>query len=454
MRKFTGNCISLVLTLSMLFSLCGCNNNKKTAEAETLCTSFCEDIKAGNVTNLMGYLSGSDVTEESLKELIEPSGLNSEESAFVSVIRDSIIYSVQEPVYDYKAKLATVYLVFGVADYSSEEAMAAENVSEFSEALSTMQNKVITIAANVDFSGELPVIVNAKEIINEVYAFSSADLRVMPGKLSDFYTGANWVLAPNDSYLNTDVIGVRAKFSKDLSGYRCVPGITYSVYRDGEAVFASDLINLEEDSVKLEFSSEMAGEDGINEDLFLVAGNYKISVSDEFSNEICSLECVVENKEIPADTIKIANHKEEYYLSNLVYEVMDNDFMAGAMFFKSGWWDYDGTSVGKSAFGSNTKTLGFSLAVGESNDSELYYEYYYSEKSDFAKVNGSEPVYQGSCKPTVYDDQACYDLDYSADKFKPGFYGVVVYSDASKKHIVFVASCLVVKETSKDVIKG
>ena len=60
--------------------------------------------------------------------------------------------------------------------------------------------------------------------------------------------------------------------------------------------------------------------------------------------------------------------------------------MANAFVYRSGWWDYDGTSVGKSAFASNTKTLGFSLAVSETNESELYYEYYFSEKADFKNI--------------------------------------------------------------------
>ena len=40
---------------------------------------------------------------------------------------------------------------------------------------------------------------------------------------------------------------------------------------------------------------------------------------------------------------------------------------------------------------------------------------------------------------------------FTPEELKPGYYGLVVYGDASKKHIVFQAACLVVKETS-DVI--
>jgi hypothetical protein len=96
--------------------------------------------------------------------------------------------------------------------------------------------------------------------------------------------------------------------------------------------------------------------------------------------------------------------------------------------------------------------LGFSIAVNKDYKSELYYDYYYSKDSDFKNINKATPLYSASCKPTEYDDQSCYDLDYKADKFEPGFYGLVVYSDASKRHIVLTAACIVVKENSKDVL--
>ena len=84
---------------------------------------------------------------------------------------------------------------------------------------------------------------------------------------------------------------------------------------------------------------------------------------------------------------------------------------------------------------------------------ELFYDYYYSKDPDFKGINEAQPVYSSSCRPTVYDDQACYDLDYASEKFDPGFYGIAVYSDASKTHMIMTAACIVVKESSAD-IKG
>lgn len=436
----------------MMLSICACSNKKETDTAKAFCETFCADVKSGNADKLLTYLGGTDVTSKDLKELISPSGFNSEENEFSSAVKESIRYNVQEPIYDYKAKTATVYISWGEVDYNSEEAQASQTVSDFKTALTTSSETIITTSVTVDLNGETPRILNAKEVINAVYEFNTVDHGIMPGVLSDYYKKGSLVLAPNGVYTNTDSIGVRIDFDKELFNYRFVPGITYTVSRGEDVLIASGVINLEEDSLRLDFTSEMAGETGVNEDGFLLDGKYTFFVYDEHSKVIDSFECTVENEEIEPEIIEFEDYKDDYYLSNLVYEFKDDELMGDSIVFNSGWWDYDGTSVGKSAFASNTKVIGFSLAVSNEKEDELYYEYYFSEESDFEDINEADPVYEGCCYPSAYDKQYCYDLDYPSTEFKPGFYGLVVYGDKAKKHIVFTAACIVVEETSDDVI--
>ncbi len=454
MKRLTRAVLATLLVSSMMLSLCACSNQKETDTARAFCETFCEDVKSGDADKLLTYLGETDVTSKDLKELISPSGFNSEENAFSSAVKESIRYNVQEPLYDYKAKTATVYISWGEADYNSEAVKASRTVPEFITALTTSSETIITTSVTVDLNGETPRILNAKEVIDAVYEFNTVDHGIMPGVLSDYYKNGSLVLAPNGVYSNTDSIGVRIDFDKELFNYRFIPGITYTVSRGEEVLFASEVINLEEDSLRLDFTSDMAGETGLNEDGFLLDGKYTFFVYDEHAKEIDSFECTVKNEVIEPELIEFEDYKEDYYLSNLVYEFKDSDLMGDSVVVKSGWWDYDGTSVGKSAFASNTKVIGFSLAVSSEKEDELYYEYYYSEESDFEGINEMDPVYQGSCYPSAYDKQYCYDLDYPSTEFKPGFYGLVVYGDKAKKHIVFTAACIVVEETSDDVIDG
>lgn len=451
MRNYTKTITALLLTVCIAFSLCACEPEKDNG-SKALCEAFCEDVKSGDTAKLMTYLQGTDVTEEALKEIIEPSDLNSAQLYYLKAINSTISYTVQDPVVDKQTKTATVYLSWREADYSQEPVRNAATIADFDSAMAKVEDKTITIPVTVDLSGEAPKILDAKKVIDAVYAYTSDDNRIMPGKLSDFYVDGSLVLAPNGEYTNTKEIGIRVNFKEDVFKYRFVPGIVYSVKRDNDILYESKALGLDNGTVRLDFNSEVTEPTSFNADGFLLPGDYTFTVYDDSENEIAEFKCKVNAVELKQETFVFKKFKNDYYLSHQVNAIKDNSLKEISFADKSGWWDYDGTSVGKSAFASNTKTLGFSLAVNPDSETELFYDYYYCKDADFKNVNNSKPVFSSSCKPTIYDDQACYDIDYKADKFNPGFYGVVVYSDSSKKHIVLTAACMVVKEKSQDVL--
>ena len=444
--------ISSLLIAALVFSLFGCNKAEKyRKDAESIGTTFCEAVLLGDAGLMMKYIDDPEVTEDTLNELMYPSDLNPEQEEYFGIIKDSTNYSVDYTIYDKELNIVFVNVSWRQRDFYSEEVQSAATLQDYSLAMSQASDMIIPAVIEVDFSGDIPKIINAMATINSVYAYTTAENNVMPGNLADYYTDGSFVLAPKGIYTNTDSIGVRLNFDPALYDYRFIPGVTYSVLKGDEVLYTSDVLYLEDNSVRLDYSPELASGIDLNEDGFLTEGTYTFMVFDEHYNEIAKLDCTVENEEIEKEEIVFKELKNDYYLANLVYEFKDSDLMANSYVFMSGWWDYDGTSVGKSAFASNTKTLGFSLAVSSNNDTELYYEYYFSEKANFKGINEAEPVFESSCKPSIYDDQACYDLDFTPEELKPGYYGLVVYGDASKKHIVFQAACLVVKETS-DVI--
>ena len=444
-----------LLVACILFQFCGCSsdNNTQSEIARAYCESFCEDVKSGYAGKIMNYMNSSEITEAELKEMISPSGLNKEQEAFSNAIKDSINYKVQDPVYDYKAKTATVYLSWEQADYNCEEAVSAVTVLDFKAAIARAPSNIITVPVTVDLNGDTPRIVNPRDVVDAVYAYNSAENGIMPGLLSDYYQKGELLPAPKGEYSNVKEVGIKIDFKKELSSYRFVPGIICVVSKGKDVLYTSDIISLTGDTYKLSYTAEMAGPKGVNEDGYLSAGKYSFMVFDAYSNEITGFECDVKTVAIEKDIVEFEDFKKDHYISESVYEFKDDDLKGEAFANKSGWWDYDNTSVGKSAFGSETKIIGFSLAVSQDNESELYYDYYYSEESDFGDLSELKPVYQGSCKPTLYKDQACYDLDYSGS-IKPGFYGLVVYDNASRKHVVFTAACIVLEETSKDLLEG
>ena len=453
MRKITKILISFILAGCIMLQICGCSSDKKTADAGSICSLFCEDVKNGDADKLMTYFGGQEITAGELKEIISPSGFNSEEKAVSDCIRETLNYKVQEPVYDYNAKTATVYLSWELADYGCEAAVAAKSLIELKAAIKAAPVNIITVCVTVDLNGETPGIINPKDVIEAVYAFNSADHGIMPGLVSDYYSSGSWVSASNDVYTNTEEICVRLNFKKDIAKYRFVPGYIYTVAKGDKVLFTSDILPLSGSTADLKFTSGMTGPEGLNEDGFLKAGTYTVMVFDEHSNDIASFKCEVKNEVVEKDEIEFEEYDDDHYINELVFDFKDDDFKSKTAVGKSGWWDYDGTSVGKSAFGSDTTIIGFSLAINTDDDTELYFEYYYSDEADFGDVSELKPVYQRSCKPSLYQDQSCYDLDYSSGDLKPGYYGLVVYKDAAKKHIVFTAACLVIEETSVEALE-
>ena len=451
MRSLTKSILAGVIAVCMLLPLGACSKgNDQSDIARAVCESFCTDVKNGDADKLMTYLSSVDFSAAELKEIIEPSGLNSEQAAFSQAVRSSLNYKVQDPVYDPKAKTATVYLSWERADYNCEAALKADTVADFKTAITTAPASIITVCVTVDLKGDTPVIVNPRDVIDAVYSYNTEDHGIMPGVLSDFYQNGELIKASKETYTNVKELGIKVNFKKELSSFRFVPGFTYTVARGSDVLYTSDIIRITKDNYIFTYSAANAGPGGLNEDGFLPAGKYDFMVFDEHSNQITGFECEVLNEPVAKDVIEFEDYDKEHYVSESVYEFKDNDLKAEAFVSSSGWWDYDGTSIGKSAFGSNTKVIGFSLAVGRDNESELFYEYYYSEESDFGDFSEMKPVFQSSCKPTVYKDQACYDLDYSG-AVKPGYYALVVYDYSARKHIVLTAACVVVEETSDEM---
>ena len=442
--------ISGLLTVCIIITAAGCNK-QQAVDVRPLCESFFNDVKEGNASKLLSYFDSTDTTADELNAVIRPSGLNEEQYAYLDAVKKTMSFTVQDPVYDMEAKKATVFVSYYLADYSAEEVTSAKDFASFEAALASAQNNIQTLNVTVDFSGDTQKISDPKTLIDTVYAYTSAGNDVMPGKLKDYCLKGEFVLAPERVYTNAKELGIRITFNKDLFGYRFVPGIRYSVSRDDSVLYASDVLTVSEEVMRLDLTKDMTDDSAYNDSGLLTEGVYTFTVTDDRGNEIITMKCRVQIKTYKKEEISFQNLKKDHYLSNLVFDLKDEDMKTNTYVYKSGWWDYDSTSVGKSAFGSDTKTLGFSLAVNKDITGELYYDYYYSKDADFKGIKEAQPVCSSSCKPSVYDDQSCYDLDYSAEKFEQGFYGLVVYSDASKTHIVMTAACIVVKETSKEV---
>ena len=129
---------------------------------------------------------------------------------------------------------------------------------------------MLSVRLTVDLSGDAPILVNPMDAIKTVYEFTTYESNIMPGLLSDYYTDGDLILAPKGKYNNTDTIGVRINFSEELMKYRFIPGVIYSVVKGEDAVYTSNPIPLEENSIRLDITADMVDKAFVNSDGFFV----------------------------------------------------------------------------------------------------------------------------------------------------------------------------------------
>ena len=172
----------------MAMSFAGCKNQtQQTVDVTPICESFCTDVKEGNASKLMSYMDPSETTVEEIEKIVSPKGLNEQQKAYLDAIKQSTVYTVQEPIYDYESKTATVFLSWHQAEYDSSAVAQAKDFTSFETALASSESKLMTLKVTVDFSGETQKISGAKNVVEVIYAYTSAENNIMPGKLKDYY---------------------------------------------------------------------------------------------------------------------------------------------------------------------------------------------------------------------------------------------------------------------------
>ena len=130
--------ISVFLIACMAFSFAGCKTRtQQTVDVMPVCEAFCADVKEGNAAKLISHMDPSETTIDELEKIVNPKGLNEQQKAYLDAIKQSTVYTVQEPIYDYDSKTATVFLSWHQADYQSSAAVQAKDYTAFETALAS-----------------------------------------------------------------------------------------------------------------------------------------------------------------------------------------------------------------------------------------------------------------------------------------------------------------------------
>lgn len=264
--------------------------------------------------------------------------------------------------------------------------------------------------------------------------------------LSSYVSGSYWLGSETGEFENTSYLSLVVDLDESVLSADASPCYYYSVSKDGEQIFLSDLVLIEEPVINCTFGTSTGD--------LLPSGSYSVTCFDDNGAVIISSTAsVVETPIIAPDMDEDWEPcDDDDYLNTNTYSFADEGFEASVNTDLTCWWDYSDTSVGLSAYASDSDVLGFSLVMNDWCEDELYYAFYFTEDGSFSEDDeNTQPIFVNRIGLSQYSDFASYDIDVKPGKILPGYYCLIVARDSSFEDIVLNGSCLVVPETMSEI---
>ncbi|MBR5358724.1 MAG: hypothetical protein IK128_05895 [Clostridiales bacterium] len=263
--------------------------------------------------------------------------------------------------------------------------------------------------------------------------------------LSSYVKDSYWLGSETGEFENTSYLSLVVNIDDSVFDSGETPSYYYSVSKDGEQVFLSDLVLIEEGPINCTFGTDTGD--------LLPTGTYSVTCFDQDGAIIAGLSAnVVETPIVaPQMTEDWSPYDDDEYLNSNTYSI-DEDYAELVNAELTNWWDYSDTSVGLSAYASDSDVLGFSLVMNEWTDEELYYAFYFTDDGSFSeKDENLDPIFVNRVGLTQYNDFASYDIDVKPGKVLPGYYYFIVSDDSEFSNIIMEGSCLVIQETMAEL---
>ena len=263
--------------------------------------------------------------------------------------------------------------------------------------------------------------------------------------LSSYVKDSYWLGSETGEFENTSYLSLVVNIDDAVFDSGETPSYYYSVSKDGEQVFLSDLVLIEEGPINCTFGTDTGD--------LLPTGTYSVTCFDQDGAIIAGLSAnVVETPIVaPQMTEDWSPYDDDEYLNSNTYSI-DEDYAELVNAELTNWWDYSDTSVGLSAYASDSDVLGFSLVMNEWTDKELYYAFYFTDDGSFSeKDENLDPIFVNRVGLSQYNDFASYDIDVKPGKVLPGYYYFIVSNDSEFSNIIMEGSCLVIQETMAEL---
>lgn len=263
--------------------------------------------------------------------------------------------------------------------------------------------------------------------------------------LSAYVKDSYWLDSESGEFENVSYLTLVVDIDDSVFDSGETPSYYYSVSKDGEQIFMSDIVVMEEAVINCTFGT-ISGE-------LLPTGTYSVTCFDGDGAIISGLSANVVETPIVAPQMNEdwSPYDDDEYLNSNTYSISEEyaEFVNTEL---TNWWDYSDTSVGLSAYASDSEVLGFSLVMNEWTNQELYYAFYYTDDGNFSEEDENlDPIFVNRVGLSQYNDFASYDIDVKPEKVLPGYYYFIVSDDSEFSNIIMEGSCLVVQETMAEL---
>ena len=399
--------IASVLVTAMAVSMSGCADLDRNDEAVLdAANDYCEavaKVKTGHIIDLLvdgddyddildGIINGGD-------DRVEPEGYDD----MVEAIAGTITFEINEDSVESsrKNKEGSVDVTFTMVDYQAVFERVHDGGGEIEDYIDALE---ASDADTVEFTRTLDLVLdNGSWLIDdpgirdlsELYTFYGDALGyIFVSPLARYIDRVEWYYSDDDVYVNYDRIELDIIPTDD--GYDEDFEFWYEYYLDGELIFTSAPCWDSGYWIESYYGPSYDSNCRLNEDGYLIPGQYRCVVYDMYDIVIADSTCTVETLDVDLGDDYI-DHTEWYYSTNSVYTnetQIELDIIptmgAGQSITWRFWYEYylDGELI---------------YTSGECTDSGYWIESYYGRNYDgAAQVTDEGYLVPGRYRCIVY----------------------------------------------------
>ena len=320
-----------VLCAAMLASLGGCaffdSDDEAVLEAADAYASAVVKGKVKKILDLM--LNGEEVEDDLEYYLSGSSADNDKYYEMVDIIADSLSYEIDEDSVfsSRKNEEASVNITYTMIDYQSIYEQISEDggsVSDYIDAISDRNAATTEVSQTIDFVYAYDMWLvddtNGRKIFS-VYGFYDAVAHMdFIEPLLDYVDGIVWYYSDDGVYYNYSQIELDIMTTTD--GMEVPFEFTYEYYRDGELIFTSDICTDVGYYIEAYYGPDYDDNAELNEDGYLVSGEYRCVMYDLAGNVLADSTCTVSSEHIDINE-DIIDRIEWYFSWDDVYTNVD-----------------------------------------------------------------------------------------------------------------------------------